>query len=91
MIERTLQDPIDEALNFGSIRSGVTLSSQQAAIVNMQAGVEIDKTLEQKGYYLQVLDATAQTRGLRESPPISFWYMDGGSIHKITMPSISVQ
>jgi len=91
MIERTLQDPIDEALNFGSIRSGVTLSSQQAAIVNMQAGVEIDKTLEQKGYYLQVLDATAQTRGLRESPPITFWYMDGGSIHKITMPSISVQ
>lgn len=91
MIERTLQDPIDEALDFGSIRPGVSLSSQQASIVNMQAGVEIDKVLEQKGYYLQVLDATAQTRGLRESPPISFWYMDGGSIHKITMPSISVQ
>ena len=91
MIERALQDPIDEALNFGSIHPGVSLSSQQAAIVNMQVGVEIDKVLEQKGYYLQVLDATAQTRGLRQSPPISFWYMDGGSIHNITMSSISVQ
>jgi hypothetical protein len=91
MVERALQDPINEGLNFGSIRPGVPLSAQQAAIVNMQAGVEIDKTLEHKGYYLQILPATAQVRGLRQSPPISFWYMDGGSIHTITMPSISVQ
>jgi len=91
MIEKALQDPIKAALNFGSIRTGVTLSSQQASIVNMQAGVEIDKALQSNGYYLQVLDATAQVRGLRQSPPITLWYMDGGSIHTISLASISVQ
>ena len=91
MVRAALQDPINEGVNFGSIRTGVPLSEQQRAIVNMAAGVDISVSLNNRGYYLQVLPATAQKRGLRQSPPINFWYMDGGAIQKIVMASIDVQ
>ena len=84
------QDPIDEGLNFGSIQKGVPLSAQQAAQINAVAGVEIDKTLSAEGFYLQILPATTQTRGLRQSPPVTLWYMDGGSIQSVNLSSIDV-
>lgn len=90
MIVAACQDPINQALNFGSIRAGVPLSAQQAASVNMAAGVTIDGSLTNQGYYLQVLPASAQVRGLRQSPPCTFWYADGGSIQKINLASIDV-
>lgn len=90
LVSAALQDPIDQAKDFGSIRAGVPLSSQQAALVNMAAGVPIDQSLTNVGYYLQVLPATAQVRGLRQSPPCTFWYMDGGSIQKLNLASIDV-
>jgi hypothetical protein len=90
LIVAACMDPINQGLNFGSIRSGVPLSAQQAASVNMAAGVPIDKSLTNQGYYLQVLPASAQVRGLRQSPPCTFWYLDGGSIQKINLASIDV-
>lgn len=90
LIAAACQDPINQALNFGSIRSGVALSVQQAAQVNMAAGLPIDGTLTSVGYYLQVLPASAQVRGLRQSPPCSFWFTDGGSVQKINLASINV-
>ena len=84
------QDPINQALNFGSIRSGVNLSVLQAASVNSAAGLAIDGALTAFGYYLQILPASAQVRGLRQSPPASFWYTDGGSVQKINLASIDV-
>lgn len=90
MIAAACQDPINQALNFGSIRAGVPLSVQQAASVNMAAGVPIDGSLTNQGYYLQVLAASAQVRGLRQSPPCTFWYLDGGSIQKINLSSLDV-
>jgi len=84
------RDPINQMLNFGGIRKGVSLSNLQKTIVNTAAGLEIDQMLERQGYYLQILDATAQVRGLRGSPPINLWYMDGGSIHTINIASINV-
>lgn len=90
MIAAACQDPINQALNFGSIRNGVALSVQQAASVNMAAGVPIDQSLTNQGYYLQVLPASAQVRGLRQSPPCTFWYTDGGSIQKINLASVDV-
>lgn len=91
MIRAACADPINQALNFGSIRTGVPLSSVQAAQVNAAAGVPIDQTLTQIGYYLQILPATAQVRGMRGSPPVTLWYMDGGSIQKLNLASIDVQ
>jgi len=90
LVSAACQDPINQGLNFGSIRSGIPLSAQQAASVNMAAGVPIDQALTNYGYYLQVLPATAQVRGLRQSPPCTFWYTDGGSIQKINLASIDV-
>ena len=90
-ISAACQDPINEALNFGSIRTGVTLSEQQKSIVNAAAGVSIASSLQNQGYYLQILPATAQNRGLRRSPPCNFWYLDGGCIQKVNLASIDVQ
>lgn len=84
-------DPINQGLNFGAIRTGVSLSALQASEVNSAAGVKIDQTLTTAGYYFQVLDATAQTRAQRKSPSIKLWYMDGQSVQQISMAAILVQ
>lgn len=91
LIHAACMDPINQALNFGSIRPGVTLSALQASEVNNAAGATIDKALSTRGWYLQIQDATAQVRGQRGSPPISLWYMSGGAVQKITLASIVVQ
>lgn len=91
LLRETMSDPINAGLNFGSIQAGVPLSAQQAQEVNTAAGTKIDTTLSQLGWYLQILPAVAQTRGTRGSPPMTFWYTDGGSIQQITLASIDVQ
>lgn len=90
LIKAACMDPINQMINFGGIQSGVTLSALQIAAVNNQAGVKIDTALSQRGWYLQVLDATAQVRGNRQSPPCTLWYMDGGSVQRINLASIVV-
>lgn len=84
-------DPINEALNFGSIRPGVALSSQQRALVNAEAKTDAATQIEQTGYFLLIQQASAQVRAKRESMPMTLWYADGGSVHKINMGSIAVQ
>jgi len=89
-IRAAMADPIQSALSFGTIRTGVALSESQKSQVNQAAGRDISRMLEQQGYYLQVLDPGAQVRGLRGSPIVNFWYMDGGSVQKISLSSIAV-
>lgn len=91
LIEQGLADPIQSALDFGTIQAGVTLSSIQAAAVNTAAGVQIDQTITQRGWYLQVAAASAQVRAARASPPITLWYTDGESIQTISLNSIAIQ
>ena len=91
IIRAWLMDPIRAALNFGAIRPGVSLSSGQAIAVNTSAGMAIDGTLSSQGWYLQILDATAQVRGNRGTPPMKFFYMDGGDVNSINLNSIEVQ
>lgn len=91
LIDAACTDPIIAAVNFGAIRPGVPLSALQASEVNNAAGANISNVLSTRGWYLQILPATAQVRGLRGSPPITLWYMDGGSVQKITLASIVVQ
>ena len=90
LIDAACLDPINAGVNFGSIRAGVTLSAQQKAQVNNQAGVEIDETLQTRGWYLQIKDASPQVREARGTPPMTFWYMDGGSVQQITLASLAV-
>lgn len=90
LIRAAMTDPIQAALNFGSIRAGVELSEQQKAVVNQAAGLPVASIIEQQGYYLQVLDPGAQVRGNRGTPVINFWYTDGGAVQQITLASIDI-
>jgi hypothetical protein len=91
MIESALGDPILAALNFGAIQTGVQLSQAQAAEVNAAAGLKIDGTLSSRGYYLQVLPASAAIRAVGGSPPCTFWYTDGGEVRSLAVASINIQ
>jgi Protein of unknown function (DUF3383) len=91
LIRAACLDPINQALAFGSIQPGVTLSAAQAAEVNTAAGVKIDTTLSTVGWYLQILDPGSIVRGQRGSPKCTFWYTDGGSVQKINLASIDVE
>ena len=84
-------DPINQAVNFGSIQPGIALSAAQVAQINAAAGVAIAATVQNTGWYLQVLPASAQVRAARGSPPMTLFYADGGAIQKINLASIDVQ
>ena len=91
LIRGAAQGPIDVAVNFGTIRSGVVLSPLQASEVNAQAGLAIDTVLSARGWYLQILDPGAVVRAARGTPVITLWYMDGQSVQTITIASVNVQ
>lgn len=90
LIEAAMLDTINTAVDVGVIRAGVTLSEAQKAEVNNDAGIAIDKVLNERGWYTQVRDATPEVRAARGSPPVTFWYMDGQSIQKINLASIEL-
>lgn len=91
LIEAFCMDAINAGVNFGSIVAGVVLSAAQITEVNRASGLTIDTILKQRGWYLQVLPATAIVRRARTSPPATLWYCDGGSVQKIALASIEVQ
>lgn len=91
LVRASCMDPINAGLNFGAFSGGVTLSAAQIAEVNNAAGANIAGTLGSQGWYLQILPATAQVRGARTSPPMTFFYMDAGSIQSLALSSIEVQ
>lgn len=91
LVEAACMDPINAALNFGAIQPGIPLSVLQAVTVNTAAGINISTTLGNRGWYLQILPASALSRGNRTTPPINLWYMDGGSIQQINLASVEVQ
>lgn len=90
LIRNTLQDPINAALAFGTIRAGVTLSAEQIAVVNQAANVNAASIIQTQGSFLQILDPGAQARSARLSPIINFWYADGDDIQQITMGSTAI-
>jgi hypothetical protein len=90
LLRSALMDPINAALAFGTIRTGVTLSAAQISEVNLAAGVDAASVIQTAGYYLQILDPGAQVRGLRGSPIVNFWYSDGGAVQFINMASIDI-
>ena len=84
-------DPINAALNFGAIRIGINVSAEQAAEIQYATGVNAAPTIASQGFYLQILEATAQTRAARQSPPITLYYQDGEAVQQIVMASIAIQ
>jgi hypothetical protein len=84
-------DPINSALNFGAIRAGINVSAAQAAEIQYALGFNAAPTIASQGFYLQISEATAQTRAARQSPPITLYYQDGEAVQQITMASIAIQ
>lgn len=91
LIEAAMMDTVNAALNFGAIQPGVTLSEAQAAQVNAAAGFNISDTIQDRGWYILVQDAAPSVRAARGSPPVKFFYTDGGSVHTINLASVEVQ
>lgn len=91
LVRGALQDPIQKYVNFGAIQPNVPLSASQVQQVNTAAGIKIDGILSTVGWYLQILPASPTVRGLRGSPPMKFWYTDGGSIQSLFLATIDVQ
>lgn len=91
LIRQCLLTPINAALNFGSIVAGVILSGSQSAALNSATGDGgATATIQNTGWYLQILDPGSIVRGNRGTPVINFWYTDGGSVQQITMSSVDV-
>jgi hypothetical protein len=90
LIRNALQDPINAALSFGTIRAGVTLSAAQIAQVNQASGVNAASVIQTQGSFLQILDPGAQARANRQTPIINFWYADGDDVQQITMASTDI-
>jgi hypothetical protein len=90
-IETVLQDPINQALNFGAIRGGVSLSGSQIVSVNSTAGQPIDTVLSTRGWYLSIKDPGASVRAARGTPQMTFFYCDGGSVQQMSLASLMVQ
>lgn len=91
MIEASLRSVVDDALNFGAIRAGVSLSAQQKAEVNNRAGGNVADAIERRGWFISVKDPGASVRANRGSPVTTVFYTDGQSVQTITLSSVNVQ
>lgn len=89
-IRAAVLDPVNEALNNGSIRAGVTLSESQKTQISAKVGKDISDELYSQGWYLQIEAATATIRALRGSPSMNFFYCDGGAIQQVAVPSLVI-
>lgn len=90
LITAAAQDVIFQAVDFGAIRPGITLSEVQKGIVNSQAGIDIDKTITSQGWYFLVQDPGATVRAARGTPVCTLWYSDGESVQRISIASIEI-
>jgi len=91
ILRHALEDPIDEALNNGTITPGVALSPSQAATVNAAAGAKIDKVIESQGYYLGVPIPSAQIRNARGPWPMTLWYTNGEGLQTMRLATVNIR
>lgn len=90
IIRANCRDVIEAAINNGVINKGVTLSNAQKSQLTSELGGDFSDEIYNNGYYLQVLDATAQARQQRVSPPCNLVYTYGGAVQRLTVPAIAV-
>lgn len=90
LIRSWCRDVIARAVNNGVIDKGVSLSETQKTLIIQEVGQDISSELFSNGYYLKIIDATAQTRQQRSSPDCALYYTYGGSVQKLNLPSIAI-
>lgn len=81
---------INQAVNFGAIRTNVSLSALQVSEVNQAAGVNCASQISSIGWYLQILDPGATARSQGKTPIINFFYTDGGDILQFSLAAIDI-
>jgi hypothetical protein len=91
LIEAALADPIQAALSFGAIATGITLSSAQIAAVNAAAGGKnIADIISTQGWYLLLPAVSPSIRQARGPRSITFFYVDGESVQSISLSSTTI-
>jgi hypothetical protein len=91
MLAQALSPAIQQAINFGAIRTGVKLSATEAAEVVALTGVQgAPAAVQVNGWYLFIGDPGATVRGQRGPPTMIFLYTDGQSIQQITLASLEI-
>jgi hypothetical protein len=90
LIHSALADPINAALNFGTIRTDITLSASQKQELFNAIGLDVSQAINAAGSYLDIKDAAPSVRVARQSPPMTLWYTDGGSVQSLSLASIEV-
>jgi hypothetical protein len=89
-IRANCKDIIERALNNGVIDAGVNISNAQKAELVTLLGADYSQEIYQNGYYLQIVDATADIRQSRNTPSINLVYTYGGAVHKLVVPATAV-
>jgi len=83
---------VQQALSNGVIQAGVMLSASQAqAVITATGNPNAATTLQNVGWLLFIGTASPTVRGNRGSPPITFYYTDGGSIRTLSFNSVDVE
>ena len=90
LIRAWLQDPINRALNNGTIDTGLVLSESQKAQVMHETGKDLSTELNTVGYAILIEDAGASVRVGRQSPNISVYYTYAGSVHRVEVASTAI-
>lgn len=94
LISASMVPAITDMLKFGVIRSGVTLTQSQNAYLK-SVGLSQDNinSIYNKGYvYIIGMNAVSgEDRAKGKSPPIAFFYTDGGSVRRINMTATEIQ
>ena len=89
-IRANCKDIIERALNNGVIDAGVNLSNAQKAELTTLLGADYSQEIYTNGYFLQIVDATAQIRQQRKTPSMNLVYTYGGAVHKLIVPATAV-
>ena len=90
LLRAWMQDPINRALNNGTIDIGVAMSESQKAQVIQETGKDLSTELSTAGYAVLIEDAGASVRVGRNSPNVSLYYTYGGSINKVDVASTAI-
>ena len=90
IIRANCRDVINRAINNGVINAGVSLSEAQISTLVSELGGDFSNEIYTNGYYLQILDATANARQQRTSPPCNLVYTYGGAVQRLVLPAIAV-
>lgn len=83
---------LQQAVLFGAMSPGVTLSAlQQAEVVNAAGTTDVLTALFNQGFYFQIGPTPPTSRAARTTPPITLWYTDAGAVQQLNIASVTLE